>query len=230
MRAIMIITFFLLVNISKSSGQSSGSYNMWYQYFLSAKVSSKSNIIALGQYRSYDFIYDTRLFLGLTYVDYEIVKGVRPALGFMYLLLRSYPEDDQNLIRYEKRPFQQVTLAGDIGRVGINHRFRAEERFLNNPDQFILRLRYLISINIPFYKVGQDEKFYGIFKNEIRVNVRNERAFDSNRITGGVGWRLSKKWAIEANLVAQLDEGSSSNYGAIVARNFLDWRKKNKNQ
>lgn len=208
--------------------QTRDGYNMWYQYLMAGKLTNKSTLTALTQYRSYDFAYDTRLFLVSTYVDYEIVKGVKPAAGFMFLVLRSHPDEDTDRIRYEKRPFQQVTLNGDIGRVGISHRFRVEERFLSNPDELIMRFRYLISMNIPFYREGEKEKFYGIFKNEVRINALRDGAFDSNRITAGVGLRLGRRSAIEGGFVCQLEEGPASNYGTVVYRNNFDWRKKSK--
>lgn len=226
MKTKFLIILFLAAGVLKGVSQTRDGYNMWYQYLMAAKVTDKSSITALSQYRSYDFAYDTRLFLVSTYIDYEVVKGVRPAAGFMFLILQSHPDEDSHSTRYEKRPFQQVTLRGDIGRVGISHRFRVEERFLNNPDELIMRFRYLISMNIPFYKAGQPEKYYGIFKNEIRINALRDGAFDSNRITGGVGLRLNKKSAIEATLICQLEEGPASNYGSIIFRNNFDWRKK----
>ncbi|ULT29157.1 DUF2490 domain-containing protein [Sphingobacterium sp. E70] len=59
-----------------------------------------------------------------------------------------------------------------MGRTSVSHRFRVEERFINNPNEFVLRLRYLISLRIPFNKAGQPEQYYGILKNEIRMNAK----------------------------------------------------------
>ena len=116
---------------------------------MTAQVSDKSTLTALTQYRSFDLAYDTRLFLLNAYLDYEVAKGVKPAAGAMFLVLESYNSDNTKRIRYEKRPFQQVTLESNIGRTSISNRFRVEERFLNNPDEFIVRIRYLLSIRIP---------------------------------------------------------------------------------
>lgn len=206
--------------------QSKDNYNMWFQYLMSAKLTDKSTLTALTQYRSFDLAYDTRLFLVNAYVDYEVAENIRPAAGAMFLILESYNADDSKKIRYEKRPFQQVTAEYFIGRTSISNRLRVEERFLSNPDEFEVRLRYLISVRIPFNKKGEKEKLYGILKNEIRINVDKTEPFDSNRITAGLGIKVGKNSALELAFINQMETGKTSNYGFIGFRNSFDWRKK----
>lgn len=225
-----LIIILLLGMIRLAEAQSRDNYNMWFQYLMSAKLTDKSTLTALSQYRSFDLVYDTRLFLISAYVDYEVANEVKPAAGFMFLVLDSYKSDNSKKERYEKRPFQQVTLGGNIGRTSVSHRFRVEERFISNPDEFIVRLRYLISLRIPFNRAGEKEKLYGILKNELRMNVVREDPFDSNRLTAGLGIKVGKNSAIEVAFINQLETGSTSNYGYIGYRNSFDWRKKNKNK
>ncbi|WP_374465609.1 DUF2490 domain-containing protein [Chryseobacterium sp.] len=206
--------------------QSKDNYNMWFQYLMSAKITDKSTLTALTQYRSFDLAYDTRLFLVNAYVDYEVVENIKPAAGAMFLILESYNADDSKKIRYEKRPFQQVTADYYIGRTSISNRLRVEERFISNPDEFEVRIRYLISVRIPFNKKGEKEKLYGILKNEIRMNVDKLEPFDSNRITAGLGIKLGKNSALELAFINQLETKKTSNYGFIGFRNSFDWRKK----
>ncbi|SFN56115.1 MULTISPECIES: DUF2490 domain-containing protein [Chryseobacterium] len=225
-----LIIILLLGMIRLANAQSRDNYNMWFQYLMSARLTDKSTLTALSQYRSFDLAYDTRLFLVSAYVDYEVANEVKPAAGFMFLVLDSYKTDNSKKERYEKRPFQQVTLGGNIGRTSVSHRFRVEERFISNPDEFIVRLRYLISLRIPFNRKGEKEKLYGILKNELRMNVVKEDPFDSNRLTAGLGIKVGKNSAIEVAFINQLETGSTSNYGYIGYRNSFDWRKKNKNK
>jgi hypothetical protein len=224
-----LIIILLLAVTLQVHAQSRDKYNMWFQYLMSAKLTDKSTLTALSQYRSFDLAYDTRLFLVSAYVDYEIANEVKPAAGFMFLVLDSYKSDNTKKERYEKRPFQQVTLGGNIGRTSVSHRFRVEERFISNPNDFIVRLRYLISLRIPFNRAGEKEKLYGILKNEIRMNVVKDEPFDSNRLTAGIGVKVGKNSAIEVAFINQLETGSTSNYGYIGYRNSFDWRK-NKNK
>lgn len=225
-KSTLILSLFLLNGLLYS--QSKDNYNMWFQYLMSAKITDKSTLTALTQYRSFDLAYDTRLFLLNAYVDYEVVENIRPAVGAMFLVLESYNADDSKKIRYEKRPFQQVTAEYFIGRTSISNRLRVEERFLSNPDEFQVRLRYLISVRIPFNKKGEKEKLYGILKNEIRMNIEKEEPFDSNRITAGIGIKTGKNSALEIAFINQLETRKTSNYGFIGFRNTFDWRKKQK--
>jgi hypothetical protein len=224
-----LIIILLLALTSQVHAQSRDNYNMWFQYLMSARLTDKSTLTALSQYRSFDLAYDTRLFLVSAYIDYEVAHEVKPAAGFMFLVLDSYKSDNTKKERYEKRPFQQVTLGGNIGRTSVSHRFRVEERFISNPNDFIVRLRYLISLRIPFNSAGEKEKLYGILKDEIRMNVVKEDPFDSNRLTAGIGVKVGKNSAIEVAFINQLETGSTSNYGYIGYRNSFDWRK-NKNK
>ncbi|KMQ62591.1 hypothetical protein ACM40_09975 [Chryseobacterium sp. BLS98] len=224
-----LIIILLLALTSQVHAQSRDNYNMWFQYLMSARLTDKSTLTALSQYRSFDLAYDTRLFLVSAYIDYEVAHEVKPAAGFMFLVLDSYKSDNTKKERYEKRPFQQVTLGGNIGRTSVSHRFRVEERFISNPNDFIVRLRYLISLRIPFNSTGEKEKLYGILKDEIRMNVVKEDPFDSNRLTAGIGVKVGKNSAIEVAFINQLETGSTSNYGYIGYRNSFDWRK-NKNK
>ncbi|MGH1519879.1 DUF2490 domain-containing protein [Chryseobacterium sp. JK1] len=220
----LILSFCLLSSFFHS--QSKDNYNMWFQYLMSAKLTDKSTLTALTQYRSFDLAYDTRLFLVNAYVDYEVAENIRPAAGAMFLILESYNTDGSKKIRYEKRPFQQVTAEYFIGRTSISNCLRVEERFLSNPDELEVRIRYLISVRIPFSKKGEKEKLYGILKNEIRMNIDKEEPFDSNRITAGLGIKVGKNSALELAFINQMETKKTSNYGFIGFRNSFDWRKK----
>lgn len=222
---IFFMSIILLALSPLAYAQSRDAYNMWFQYLLSAQLTDKSTLTALSQYRSFDLAYDTRLFLVSAYVDYEVADDVRPALGAMFLTLNSYKTDGGKRTRYEKRPFQQVSLGGNIGRTSVSHRFRVEERFINNPDEFVLRLRYLISLRIPFNKADRPKQFYGILKNEIRMNAKKEEPFDSNRLTAGFGMKLGKNAAVEIAWINQVETGRPSNYAYLGYRNNFDWRK-----
>lgn len=217
----------LLFVFSVSNAQTKPiNYNMWYQYLMNAKLDDKMTLTALSQYRSFDMLLDARLFVAAAYVDYSIDKKISVGGGGMFLLLESYDKNNNKKERSEKRIFQQATIADNIGRTLISHRFRIEERFLNNPNEFIVRLRYLTSFRIPLNKATEKQILYGIIKNEIRISAIKDKPFDSDRITIGTGFNLSKKSALEINLISQLAERKTSNYLNVVFRNKFDWRKK----
>jgi len=223
-KAIIII---LLISLFVSKAYPQDSFNTWYQYLMSAKL-EKKNLTLLSQYRAFDLGLDSRVFLISGYLDFEVAKHIKPAAGIMYLNLESYIDEKKKKLRHEVRPFQQITFDTNIKQLGVSHRFRVEERFIDNPNIFILRLRYLLSLRIPIPLKSNKKLLYGIFKNELRMNVVNDDTFDSDRITVGLGFKLSKKSAIELAYINQLETKRSNQYAYVGFRNSFDWRKKNK--
>ncbi|CAI2766261.1 DUF2490 domain-containing protein [Flavobacterium collinsii] len=227
-RKYISIMFFLMLFSTKASAQQDN-LNMWLQYTMSAKLSEKYSFTALSQYRAYDLVKDSRLFLVSTYLERKLDNDLYPAVGFMFLVLQPYTSFTDKKIRYENRPFQQLTIKSKLGRTTLLHRYRVEERFLTNPDDFVLRLRYLISLKIPLGKEKGNNLLYGILKNEIRMNVVKEEQFDSNRITAGLGINLGKQSAIELSFVNQVSPDDTSNYVLAGFRNSFDWSAKTEN-
>lgn len=219
--SIITLLFFLTTKMVYTQDK----YNTWYQYMMSAKLDNKKNFTALAQYRTFDLGSDPRVFLLGSYIDIEATNKIKPAVGLMYLNLNSYTSSGSKKMRHEIRPIQQVTINTDIKRFGVSHRFRAEERFLSNPDAFILRFRYLLSLRIPFDKAEGKGLFHGVLKNEIRLNAKKDDVFDSDRITVGIGAKISDTFSIELSVIDQLDAKSSAYYMFIGLRNRFDWRK-----
>lgn len=218
------ILFFLILFSIKSNAQQDN-LNAWFQYTMSAKLSKNYSFTALSQYRSYDLVKDSRLFLVSTYLERRLDNDIYPAMGYMFLILEPYNNDMEKKIRHENRPFQQVSFKNKIGRTVLLHRYRVEERFLTNPDDFIVRLRYLISFKIPLNKASEKNILYGILKNEIRMNVVKDEQFDSNRLTAGLGVNVGEKAALEFSFVNQLSSSDTSNYVLLGFRNSFDWSK-----
>lgn len=217
----LLVLFCILFCSNISFGQDN--YNMWYQYLMSAQL-KKSNLTILSQYRSYDLALDSRLFLVSAYYDYEIKDNIKPAIGLMYLNINPYIDEFSKKSRNEIRPFQQITLDFKTYNISFSNRFRIEERFLTNPDIFILRARYLLSLRIPL-NFDTQKSYYGIFKNEIRLNLKNDDFYDSDRITLGMGYKMNAKSAIEIAYINQIETKRTNHYAYIGFRNSFDWRK-----
>ena len=224
---ISILLFFVLFSVKMIAQQDN--LNLWLQYTLSAKLSEKYSFTALSQYRSYDLIKDSRLFLVSTYLERKLEHDLYPAAGYMFLVLEPYTSDTEKKIRYENRPYQQLSIKNKIGRTTLLHRYRVEERFLTNPDDFIVRLRYLMSFKIPLNGEGKPNILYGILKNEIRMNVVKEEQFDSTRITAGLGVNLGEQSAVELSFINQIGPDDTSNYVLLGFRNSFDWSSKSEN-
>ena len=67
-----------------------------------------------------------------------------------------------------------------------------------------MRLRYFLAINIPLGRAGAEKRpFYLSAYNEIFMDTKKERAFDRNRLYGGLGYRLNPKIRFEFGYMNQ---------------------------
>lgn len=118
----------------------------------------------------------------------------------------------------EHRLYQDITLSDKLGRVGLEHRVRLEQRLLGNRDatgqgsvqdwEYQNRIRYQLSATFPlrgstlddgeFYVNAFDELFIGFGRNV------EENVFNQNRLSAGLGYQLLDGAKIELNYLYQL--------------------------
>ena len=143
-------------------------FGNWLIYIGNKKINSKWNIHNEVQYRNYDAIEDLEQLLlrtGLGYTFNEAKNNV--LLGYGYILSENYVNNTNDKISVnEHRIFQQFISNQNMGNVKLSHRYRFEQRFVE--DDFKMRFRYFLSLNIPFKK---SSPFYFSAYNEIFLNT-----------------------------------------------------------
>lgn len=192
------------------------SFGNWLIYIGNKKLDQKWNIHNEIQYRNYDAIGDLEQLLlrtGLGYTFNESKNNV--LLGYGYILSENYiGNTDDKVSVNEHRIFQQFTSKQNIGRVKLNHRYRFEQRFVE--DDFKLRFRYFLGLNIPFCnKENQNSKYYFSAYNEIFLNTKTA-IFDRNRGYVGIGYHINKSIKLEAGYMNQFFETSSRDQFNII--------------
>ena len=112
-----------------AQGQDSNLGN-WLIYIGNKKLNSKWNIHNEVQYRNYNVIGDLEQLLLRTGVGYNLTENNNNILlGYGYILSENYiGETDKKVSINEHRIFQQFTTKQKIGKVGISHRYRFEQR------------------------------------------------------------------------------------------------------
>ncbi|RTY99524.1 DUF2490 domain-containing protein, partial [Flavobacterium bomense] len=101
----------------------------------------------------------------------------------------------------------------------IQHRYRFEQRFLE--DDFKMRARYFLSLNIPINKKEMDKNtIYASAYNEIFINTEGNY-FDRDRIYGGLGYCFSKSLKMELGVMSQIQQNSSRTQFQIMFFNSL---------
>ncbi|WP_338408089.1 DUF2490 domain-containing protein [uncultured Flavobacterium sp.] len=210
-----IICFY---NLSFSQKSDTGN---WLIYFGNQKINQKWNWHNEVQYRNYNFIGDTNQLLLRTGIGYNLTENNNNLLlGYGFINTQKYvPNSDQKVDSNEHRIYQQFITRQTIGSVFIQHRYRIEERFIS--DDFQLRFRYFLGINISINKKKLDEgAVYISSYNEIFINAESP-LFDQNRLYGALGYVINKDFKVEVGFMAQTKENSNRNQFQIIIFNNL---------
>ena len=220
------IRYLTIIVILCSNAQSSFAQNTerddlgaWYMYVFTAKFKdSRFGVQGDIQYRNWNLLGDTEQFLlraGATYnpegTNVTLTLGVS---NFTNVILG---EDDSTF--NENRVYQEVLMPQKVGiRFYFVHRFRYEQRFVENQD-FTTRIRYKLSLNIPLNKKELVKNaVYIAFYNEVFINGERDIGnggqvpiFDQNRFYSGIGYGITDKIKMQLGYMNQSTEVFSKN-------------------
>lgn len=195
----------------------------WYMYFGNNKISKKLNLHNEIQYRNFDAVGDLEQLLIRTGIGYDLTENNNNVLlGYGFILSRPYVngEKKENI---EHRIFQQFITKQKFGRFNLQHRYRLEERFLQ--DNFRMRFRYMIGLNIPItQKEMLPKSLYASVYNEIFLSFDNP-VFDRNRVYGALGYVINKNMRIEAGYMNQIQENRNRGQIQIGFYNNIPFNK-----
>ncbi len=217
----IVKTLLLMICFCNLSFSQKSDIGNWFVYFGNQKINKKWNWHNEVQYRNYNFIGDTNQLLLRTGIGYNLTENNNNVLiGYGFINTQKYvPNSNQKIDTNEHRIYQQFITRQNFGRVFLQHRYRIEERFIS--DDFQLRFRYFLGINIPINKKMLDKNAVYISSyNEIFINAESP-LFDRNRLYGALGFVINKNFKVEAGFMTQTLEKSNRNQFQIVIFNNL---------
>jgi opacity protein-like surface antigen len=200
-----------------SIGQDSN-FGNWMIYFGNKKINSKWNIHNEVQYRNYNAIGDLEQLLLRVGLGYNLTEKTNILLGYGYILSENYigGSDEKEQVN-ENRIYQQLITKQNYKNLTVQHRYRFEQRFVE--DDFRLRLRYFLGVNIPLSK-KETNRWYLSAYNEIFLNTESP-IFDRNRLYGGFGYKINDSVRMELGYMNQFFEiGSTDQLNIITFVNF----------
>jgi hypothetical protein len=215
-----LIMLVLLVCSTSISAQKSEVGN-WFIYFGNQKINRKFNWHNEVQYRNFNFAGDLQQLLLRTGIGYNLTENNNNLLlGYAFINSQRYlPNAVDKVGNNEHRIYQQFITRQNFGRVFLQHRYRIEERFLEN--DFQLRFRYLLGLNIPLNnKTMTDKTVYASAYNELFINAASP-VFDRNRLYGALGYVINKSFRVEAGFMTQTLENSFRHQFQFVVFNNL---------
>ncbi|UYQ94355.1 DUF2490 domain-containing protein [Chitinophaga horti] len=196
----------------------------WYNTFHTVKVNDKWSVLGEYQWRRTHLVKNWQQSLFRVGVQRNLTKDISVLAGYGWI--ETFPYGDYPPAAAqpfpEHRIYEQLVINDVHGRVAFNHRFRYEQRWLGLLDasvpaedkreitdwQFLQRVRYQfrtqIALNNPtmtdntIYASVYDELFIG-FGGQILNNI-----FDQNRVGIMAGYRLNKRFSVEAGFLSQI--------------------------
>ncbi len=191
----------------------------WTMYTGNHRLTEKWGIHTEYQWRRSDFYEHWQQSLMRLGVDYYGKGGAQYTIGYGWI--ESFAYGDQPIAKSfnEHRIWQQLILKSKYGKVDFQHRYRTEQRFLENwiknsdgtftrdGFNFRQRVRYRFMATVPLSRKEMldntlflslyDEVFLG-FGSRIGKNI-----LDQNRLSATLGWRFNKDFNIQLGYLNQ---------------------------
>ena len=191
----------------------------WYMYFFNTTIKESSwGIQGDIQHRNWNVAGDLEQLLlrgGITYQPKS--ADIKFTLGYGNITTGSYGSD--NSTSSESRIYQEALFPVKFGnRFYTNHRFRYEQRFVENQD-IRTRYRYNFFVNIALNKAAMEEKtVYLALYNEIFINGQRKigdgnsvEIFDRNRLYLATGYIIKKGLKIQLGIMNQTTDNWQKN-------------------
>ena len=211
-----ILYFFPKPSIAEINEDKPGA---WYMYFFNTNFKeSEWGIQGDIQYRNWNLGGDLEQLLlrgGLTYKPKN--ANIKFTLGYGNITTGNYGDEESNT--YENRIYQEALINNKVGnRFFLKHRFRYEQRFVENQD-FRTRYRYNLFLNIPLNNPEIDKKtIYLALYNELFINGQRDigsekrvEIFDRNRLYLGMGYVIKKNLKLQLGFMRQMTDSWNKN-------------------
>lgn len=176
---------------------------VWFQYFMNARLSEKWSAYFDGGYRTTDWN-KSRQYLLRTAATYHLNSKHTIQAGFAYFV--TYARSGSNILPVpELRPWQRYNVTSTLGRAIVIQRYRLEERFfhkykgaeLTDGYKFNFRASYHLGFAVPLNKKTLEKGTVFLqASNELFINFGSGivyNIFDQYRIFGGLGYQFTKE-------------------------------------
>ena len=196
-----------------------GQLGAWYMYFFNGTFKEGPwGVQGDIQYRNWNLGGDLEQLLlrgGITYRPNN--ANILFTLGYGNITTGSYGSD--NSTTGESRIYQEALFSVQFGnRFYTNHRFRYEQRFVENQD-FRTRYRYNLFLNIPLNKAAlEDKTIYLAFYNELFINGQRDigdgntvEIFDRNRFYYALGYIIKRGLKVQLGAMRQTTDNWGKN-------------------
>lgn len=198
------------LSIGSTTGQTAHNLHSWWTYSGNHKLAEKTSLHTLYSFRRHDFVEQWQQSLLRLGLNYRIADNAVLMPGYDWVV--TFPYGDQAIPRRttEHRATMQAVVKNKVRQVGLSHRYRFEQRWIESGENHLSRqrLRYRLGLNIPLHRdeeSGRAEWFLATF-NEVFINLGNEvgnHFFDQNWIYLGLGYAWDSSASIKLGYMNQ---------------------------
>jgi len=187
-------------------------YGQWLMYFGDNKLNSKVGIHSELQLRNYfikETVSQTLMRVGLNYYADPLIMLTS---GYGFIDTRPSTNNILGFATQEHRIWEQIIFRHKTRAVFMEHRYRLEQRFINNlttgVQKFDNRIRYRFQSILPFYSISPRLRHYFFASyNELFMNLGTQisgQIFDRNRLYFALGYQVSPKLNFQIGYLNQL--------------------------
>ncbi len=206
-------TFFLITlfafTLRAQEQEVATQWNSWWMYFGNHRLSEKWSLHTEYQWRRSDVIKDWQQSLARVGMDYRTSDNAMVTAGYAWIVSFPYGQQPIDFTSDEHRIWQQLILTQRSGRFNFQHRYRLEQRWLEEVEasdsgdpvstgrRYQNRARYRLFVAIPFNQLRMgpgawflglyDEVFLGFGKNVSKKNI-----LDQNRLYSALGYQFNE--------------------------------------
>lgn len=196
----------------------------WLMYFGLNRISDNFSIHTEVQYRNHTALpVNAEQLLLRTGLNYHLSNDALVTAGYAYVPSYTFESEQSAPEVVEHRIWQQLIMYNKLGRIKFEHRYRVEQRWVN--DDYKNRFRYRAMAFIPLNKPVMEPKtvFLGIY-DELFINATSD-FFDRNRLYGAIGYQFNRSTQLQAGLLHQQLSGFGKYYLQLAFIYNPDFRK-----
>lgn len=213
LKTVFLLSLFWVPLSSEAQTNTTTNINGWFMYFGNHHITEKLGIHTEYQWRRHDVITNWQQSLLRVGLDWYANKTISLTAGYGWIRSYAYGEQPIKFDFNEHRIWQQLIINQQSGRLYFQHRYRLEQRFLENlvadnqgeaqqdGYKYRNRARYRFFLAIPLTREKmQDNTWFAGFYDEVFLGFGRgigKNILDQNRIYFSIGWRKNKNCNIQ---------------------------------
>ena len=203
-RGSAVVAFFLLAAflaaIPVSAQTAEDELGDWLIYNGTLRFSERWSVFTDAQYRLYEVASNPGELLLRAAGQFHLTDRALVALGYARIRVWPFEEiEGQDDGTRENRIYQQFTIAHPWGRAGFEHRYRLEQRWVEQAGDtdYLARARYRLQVTVPLNRPKMEPGAYFLnLYDELFVGLGSTPSYDQNRLYLAAGKQFNR----DANL------------------------------